>query len=547
MKFSDKHVLIVEDQRPFLLLLRGLLNSMGATDVLAKPSAEQAISLCKKQKFDIIVCDLHLGAEKKNGFELIEELRVRKLVKPSTIFLIISADSARPMVLGSIERRPDDYLIKPFSHAQLKTRISRAWQKRHFLQPVYKAIMEESWSEAIDTCEQLAALNSPYQRSCEQLLVELYWQVEQPAKALNVLAPYQDGKPILWATLATAKTYLLQGNFEQSVAMANKVLEQNRFNADAYDILAQCNNAMKSGEAAISAIKQAIKLSPYSLPRHFTACNIARDNSDFELASSSSEAIWKLSKHTVHHAPSHWCGFVRSLLDVAEYSDDKRTKNRYQQEALLVTQRGRYDEYLQRFSDDFDVEIYESIVNARINALDGKMLDAKRHLVTSQLAIEEQYEHTPSAYVPDSIKVMYDIGEYDDALGLQELIATGDEELDPASYYLLTREQRKASENQSNYQHFNQEGIELYQQGQYAGAREAFTNAQSFAPVNTGVALNLLQCLIKILDKSKNEEPTLIKECRRVHKLIEDMPLKQHHQEKYDALKEELFAYIRNK
>lgn len=544
MKFSDKHVLIIEDQRPFLLLLRGLLNSMGATDVLTKPSAEQAISLCKKQKFDIIVCDLHLGSDKKNGFELIEELRIRKLIKPSTIFLLISADSARPVVLGSIERRPDDYLIKPFSHAQLKTRILRAWQKRQFLQPVYKAIMAEAWNDAIDACEQLAGVASPYQRSCEQLLVELYWQDQQPAKALDVLSPYLSGKRILWAQIALAKTYLLMKDYDNAIAIAHQILEHNRFNADAFDVLAQSNNQLSCGGEAITAIKKAIKLSPYSLPRHYIACSIARDNNDYALASASSESIWKLSKHTVHQHPSHWCGYVRSLLDVAEYAEDKRTKNRYQQEALLVTQRGRFDEYLLRLGEDFDVDIFEHIVNARVNAIDGKMLDAKRNMVMSESAINQKFDHMPTAYLPDSIKVMYDIGEYDEAMRLRELVRQSDEELDPNSRYLLDREQKKASDNQANYQQFNRQGIELYQQGQYQQAREAFSQAQSFAPVNTGVALNLLQCLVKLLNKNSKDEPLLIKECKRVYKLIEDMPLKPQHQEKYDALKDELLGYI---
>ena len=118
MQFSNKQVLIVEDQRPFLLLLKGLMHSMGASDVVTKSSAEQAVSLCKKHKFDVIICDLHLGADNKSGYELIEELRTRRLINPTSIFILISADSARPIVLGSIERRPDDFLVKPFSQVQ---------------------------------------------------------------------------------------------------------------------------------------------------------------------------------------------------------------------------------------------------------------------------------------------------------------------------------------------------------------------------------------------------------------------------------------------
>ncbi len=544
MKYADKQILIIEDQRPFLLLLRGLLNAMGATSVVTKSSAEQGISLCRKQKYDIIICDLHLGAGKKNGFELIEELRVRKLIKPSAIFLIISADSARPIVLGSIERRPDEYLIKPFSQAQLKSRLARSWQKRQYLQPVYAAVFEEDWDTAIDNAEQLAAQTSPYQRSCEQLLVELYWEVGEAKKALAVLAPYEQSKPVMWAQVALGKTYLKLEQPEQALEIAKSILQKNRFSAEAHDIMAEAHDKLKQGREAEVAILQAIKLSPYSLPRHFAACYIGWHNRNFVLTAESSKAIWELSKHTVHQSVSNWCGYVRSMLDAAEHTDDRRTKNRYQQEALLALQRGKFEDVLVRHRDTFDVEIYEQVMSARLNALDGKMLDAKRQLAASQQAISDKFDQYPLDFAPDSLKVMYDIGEYDDLIPLKKLLERHEAELDPSSLELMRRAELSASEKQANYQQFNRQGIELYQQGQYEQARDAFMLAQSYAPVNTGVALNLLQCLIKILDKSDKPEAVHIKECRRIYKLIEGMPLKIQHQEKLEALQADLFHYI---
>lgn len=544
MNFADKQVLIVEDQRPFLLLLRGLLNTMGASAVVTKSSAEQAIALCRKQKYDIIVADLHLGADKKNGFELIEELRIRKLIKPSTIFLLISADSARPMVLGSIERRPDDYLVKPFSQAQLKTRITRSWKKRQFLQPVYAAIFEEDWNKAIDNAEHLASLSSPFQRSCEQLLVELYWQTNAPEKALDVLQPYTDGKPLLWAQIALGKTYLHMGNAEKAIATAESILQSNRFSPEAHDILAEAHDKLESHESAVSAIRTALKISPFSLPRHHAACQIAWHSKDYILAAESSKSIWDLTRHTVHQNIAHWCGYIRSILDVAEYSEDKRTKNRYQQEALLALQRGKYDDALTRMTDDFDLDIYEQVMTARVNAIDGKMLDARKHLAASQIAIDNKYDEYPIGFAPDSVKVMFDLGEFDDAQSLLNTLKRKSIALDPHSRELLRREEKNVSDKHTNYQQYNRKGINLYQQGQYEKAKDAFAAAQTFAPVNTGVALNLLQCLIKILDKKDKPEPTLVKECRQVYKLIEDMPLSSQHQEKLDALKADLFTYI---
>nr|WP_218311071.1 response regulator [Alteromonas antoniana] len=544
MNYADKQVLIVEDQRPFLLLLRGLLNTMGATNIVTKPSAEQAIALCRKQKYDIIVADLHLGADKKNGFELIEELRVRKLIKPSTVFLLISADSARPVVLGSIERRPDDYLIKPFSQAQLKTRITRSWQKRQFLQPVYSAIFEEDWNKAIDNAEHLASMTSPYQRSCEQLLVELYWEIKEPEKALDVLTPYINGKPLLWAQVALGKTYLRLKDPDKAIDTAEAILQSNRFSPEAHDILAEAHDLQNNHEEAVASIKSALKISPFSLPRHFAACQIAWNSNDYVLAAESSKSIWDLSKRTVHQDIAHWCGYIRSILDVAEHSEEKRTKNRYQQEALLALQRGKFDEALMRMAEDFDIDIYEQVMTARVNAIDGKMLDARKHLAASQIAIENKYDEYPVGFAPDSVKVMFDLGEFDDAQSLLTSLNRRSIVLDANSQELLRREERSASDKQSNYQQFNRKGINLYQQGQYEKAKEAFAAAQTFAPVNTGVALNLLQCLIKILDKNEKAEPTLVKECRRVYKLLEDMPLNHQHQQKLDALKGDLLTYI---
>ncbi len=544
MNYEDKQVLIVEDQRPFLLLLRGLLNSMGATDVETKASAEQAISLCKKQKFDIVIVDLHLGPDRKTGYEFIEELRIRKLVKPSTIFLLISADSARPVVLGSLERRPDDYLIKPFSQAQLKTRLSRAWNKRQFLLPVYTAMMKQDWDNAIEECKTKMACASPFQRYCLQLLIELYWEKGTPENALALLNNQSKEKSALWSQIALAKTYLHMREFQKAIETAELILQTNRFNAEAYDILAEAQNKLEKGEEAIASIKQAIKLSPYSLHRHFSACTIARENHDFVLAQESSLSIWQLSKRTIHQDVAHWCSYIRSILDAAEHAEEKKVKNRFQQEALLVMQRGKYDEALQRMKGEFELELFEQVIHARVCALDGKMMDAKRNLAHSQVTIEQRYEEYPISYAPDSLKVMFDLGEFDEALALIETMKEQGIELDPNAQHLMKTEKARSEEKQKLYLQFNRQGIQLYQDGKFEQAKDAFYLAQQYAPVNTGVALNLLQCILKILDKNEKPDPTLVKECRRVYKLIEGVPLKKQHQEKFDELKDDLFTYI---
>lgn len=61
MKYANKRVLIVEDQRPFLLVLRGLLHAMGATEVVTKSSAEQALVSVQKKEIRYYYLRLAFG------------------------------------------------------------------------------------------------------------------------------------------------------------------------------------------------------------------------------------------------------------------------------------------------------------------------------------------------------------------------------------------------------------------------------------------------------------------------------------------------------
>ena len=251
-----------------------------------------------------------------------------------------------------------------------------------------------------------------------------------------------------------------------------------------------------------------------------------------------------MSKRTVNKKSLHWCGIIRSLLDVAEFAEDKKQRNKYQQEALLTLQRGKFDEHLQKVDREFDVDIFGNIVNARISAIDGKLIDAKRHLNTSQTLLDDKYTEVPTAFIPDSINVMYKLGEYDDALQLDSILSSRGDELDQNSVTMLQAQAKKAQKNLASYQQFNREGIQHYQQQDYERAKASFALAQGFAPVNTGVALNLLQCLLQIAIQEDKAEMKLINECKRLFKLIDDMALKAPYKEKYENIRDELSKYI---
>ena len=544
INYSTKRFLVVEDQRPFLVMLRGLLNTIGAQSVAVAQNADTALSLCRKEKFDFVVCDIHLGSDKKNGFELVEELRARKLVKPTTVILMISADSARHLVIGSIEKEPDDYLVKPFSQIQLKTRLNRAFHRRNELAKVYNCIYKDDNQGAIEAALELLKGNMNYRQTCLRLLSELYLRNGDHDAAINLTQRVIDERPVKWAQTALAKAHVGQGEADPAIAIANQLLKTSRFNVDAFDILASAHGLQNDHQAALNDIQQAVSIAPLSLDRQFRAAAIGRQNGNYEFAKDSCLAIWQMSKRSVHRDVAHLSNYIRSILDIAEHADNKQKRNRYQQEALITLQRNRSDEVFRSSEEPFDFDVFESLIHSRINALDGQFLQAKKLLEQAQIDIENRFDEFPVKLAPDSLKVMNDIGDFEEAEQMSQLLQSHQDQLDPNIQYLLTDQPKSQAERQEAYRQHNKAGIGAYREGKYETAAQSFRAAQTLAPVNIGVALNLLQSLVKLLDMQRKPEPKLVIDVREVYKLISSIPLRDSHQQKLDELMPDLTPYL---
>lgn len=544
MNYANKRILIIDDQRPFLTLLRGVINNLGAQAVVTVQNAEAALVACKKEQFDFIICDLHLGSGKKNGFQFLEEVRARRFVKPETVFTMVSADSERPMVLGSVEKQPDDYLIKPFSQAQLNLRLNKAYRKKSALRAVYAAMQQDDYDAAINACRHLLQAKTRYHNSCFRLLTELYWRKGDYLQAKNMLTHFFKERPHPWVAIALAKTDLLLKNFATAIELANEVLERNPLMIEAYDILAQGYLQLNQFNDALLAIIRAITLAPMSVERQIMACAIARRNGDYEMAKLRSLDVWEQSKKSIHRDIAHLCNYFRSILDAAENSDSKNARNKYQHEMAMAIARYRHDDTLARIDEDFDYTIFENIMNARLSFIEGRIFEAGRTLTETQQQIIHKYNEYPLAMAPDSIKIMLDLGEYDDADKLTDELLNRGKTLDASTRLVLSTCNQNAAQRKHVYQQCNLKGIDFYKQGKFQEAFQAFIDAQKVAPVNIAVALNILQCQLKIINELKKPEISTLSSLKLMYRNLKNMVMLEEHQQKFDALKSELRKYV---
>jgi DNA-binding response OmpR family regulator len=117
-------ILIVEDHRPTRTFLADNLVADGY-ELLEADCAGEAKALMEEQYPDLAIVDL--GLPDRDGLELVREVResdrVAARVDPDLPMLILSGRTSELDRLRGFERGCDDYLLKPFSYAELRARI----------------------------------------------------------------------------------------------------------------------------------------------------------------------------------------------------------------------------------------------------------------------------------------------------------------------------------------------------------------------------------------------------------------------------------------
>lgn len=110
-------ILVVEDEKHLSDALCSILNEAKyMTD--AVDNGADALSYAVSGIYDLIVLDVMLP--KKNGFEVVSELRRQKITTP--VLMLTALDGVKDKVKG-LDLGADDYMTKPFSPDELLARI----------------------------------------------------------------------------------------------------------------------------------------------------------------------------------------------------------------------------------------------------------------------------------------------------------------------------------------------------------------------------------------------------------------------------------------
>lgn len=122
----NMNVLIVDDYKTMLRIIRNLLKQLGFNNVEEAMDGTEALAKLKEAKsngaeFGLVISDWNM--EPMTGLQLLREVRSDDELK-KTPFIMITAESKTENVIAAKEAGVNNYIVKPFNAATLKAKLT---------------------------------------------------------------------------------------------------------------------------------------------------------------------------------------------------------------------------------------------------------------------------------------------------------------------------------------------------------------------------------------------------------------------------------------
>jgi two-component system chemotaxis response regulator CheY len=113
-------VLIVDDYRTMIRIIRNLLKQLGFANVDAAGDGSAALNMMREMDYGLVISDWNM--EPMTGYELLREVRADDRLS-RTPFIMVTAESKTDNVVAAKKAGVNNYIVKPFNAATLKAKI----------------------------------------------------------------------------------------------------------------------------------------------------------------------------------------------------------------------------------------------------------------------------------------------------------------------------------------------------------------------------------------------------------------------------------------
>jgi CheY-like chemotaxis protein len=533
-EYNQTRFLIIDSNIKMRMLLEGYLKSFGSWYIDLAVDGNEAIQKCQKGIFDVLICDYALG--QKNGQQVLEELRYKKLLKNTALFVMMSSDTTQETVLGAIEYQPDAYISKPITRDALKQRLDTLLLDSEALYDIKYAMDCGENEEAIYLCHQKIRKGSKYSSWCLKTQASLYLESAEYGKARKIYHKTLESRPLVWARLGLARVEVAEAHYTEAEIMLKEIIESHPLCLAAYDLLSEVYLKLNKKKAAQNILYDAVTLSPLAVQRLIKLGELCVKNQDFDLATEAFRNAIEHGEQSVYQHPGNYLHFARCLNETSHVLEQEQKIQR-NEEALK-----NIDHAKNKFYSDLDEQFkfQSSMIEAKVHKTCEREEEAMSALGEAQQFYLMLASELPPEQSLEYAQTLYALDKEDDA----DIVLTQLAALNPDDTTLLQkidemRDEPVSVQQKAKAAELNKQGIQLVDEGRLQEAIEIFKEALTHSPKLPALNLNLVQVLLK--DLPKEEDPSEnIALCTEYLDKISHIKENHNQYKRYQFLKEKL-------
>jgi two-component system, chemotaxis family, chemotaxis protein CheY len=113
-------ILVVDDYKTMIRIIRNLLKQLGFNEVDEATDGTEALQKLRAKPYGLVISDWNM--EPMTGYELLKHVRGDDRLC-STPFIMVTAESKTENVIAAKKAGVNNYIVKPFNAATLKSKI----------------------------------------------------------------------------------------------------------------------------------------------------------------------------------------------------------------------------------------------------------------------------------------------------------------------------------------------------------------------------------------------------------------------------------------
>ena len=118
-------ILVVDDYSTMIRIIRNLLKQLGFENVDDASDGSAALAKMQSKRYGLVISDWNM--EPMTGYELLKEVRASPEFS-NTPFIMITAESKTENVIAAKKAGVNNYIVKPFNAATLKTKMEAVFR-----------------------------------------------------------------------------------------------------------------------------------------------------------------------------------------------------------------------------------------------------------------------------------------------------------------------------------------------------------------------------------------------------------------------------------